>query len=165
MDSKILPPEGSAFLKIGSQVTLVDADMVEELSRWVWFIAPKGYARGYLPENGPQTVPMHRVVNKTPKGKHTDHINRVKLDNRRCNLRTCTARQNTQNVGARGAIPYKGVHTHRRGADNKLEYASHIRINGKLTTIGYFDTAEAAARAYDNVARDLHGEFAVLNFP
>lgn len=40
---------------------------------------------------------MHRIVNGTPKGLLTDHINRNTLDNRRSNLRNATNSQNMLN--------------------------------------------------------------------
>lgn len=40
---------------------------------------------------------MHAVINKTPKGYDTDHINRNRLDNRRANLRTVTHQENLYN--------------------------------------------------------------------
>jgi hypothetical protein len=30
--------------------------------------------------------------------------------------------------------------------------------------LGYFDSEADAAKAYDNAARKLHGDFAILNF-
>jgi len=54
---------------------------------------------------------MHRLINKTPCGTDTDHINRNKLDNRRSNLRTTTHAQNLRNVDLRNTNKsgHKGV--------------------------------------------------------
>jgi hypothetical protein len=56
---------------------------------------------------------------------------------------------------------FKGVTWFKR--DSK--WMAQIGINGKNRYLGYYETAEQAARAYDIAARELHGEFATLNFP
>lgn len=87
-----------------------------------------------------------------------DHKNRQPLDNRRENLRPCTFQQNVWNSGRKNSTGFRGV---RR---SYKRYASRIMIDGELVTLGYFKTAEDAARAYDEAAFKLRGEFAVLNF-
>ena len=56
---------------------------------------------------------------------------------------------------------FRGVSFHRAGD----KWQAQIRVDGRLTHIGYFATAEDAARAYDDAARKHYGEFARLNFP
>jgi len=46
-----------------------------------------------------------------------------------------------------------------------IRYCARIGHNGKYERIGYYETAEQAARAYDKKAVELWGEFAHLNFP
>ena len=92
-----------------------------------------------------------------------DHIDRNGLNNQKSNFRECTLQQNQFNSTKRkGTIsPYKGVSRKKR---SKRWYAQ-IRFNVEQLHIGYFDTQESAAVAYDRKATELFGEFAVLNFP
>jgi hypothetical protein len=101
---------------------------------------------------------MHRVIAGTPIGMETDHINRVKLDNRRANLRIVTHVQNIANIGVRrhNSSGFIGVCFDRR-RQKWMAYARRF--------VGYFETPEEAALARDAAARTLAGEFAVLNFP
>lgn len=113
---------------------------------------------------------MHRTIlsrilgRALLKSEHVDHVeSRSTLDNRRSNLRLATRAQNQQNQGldVTNTSGYKGIYWHQH---NKSWKAS-IRQNGKRISLGYFATPEEAARAYDKAAKELHGEFAYLNFP
>ncbi len=82
-----------------------------------------------------------------------DHINRVRTDNRICNLREANESQNCQNSdNSRGVSKYRGVAWHKR---NK-RWISHIQIAGKHIHLGSFDTEEQAFLAYKNARDKLH---------
>jgi hypothetical protein len=91
-------------------------------------------------------------------GSLVDHRNGNGLDNRRRNLRVATQAQNCQNKRVKqNTCGFKGVFV----SGNK--FMARIRINGKLTYLGTFDTAIAAARAFNEAAKKCHGEFAWTN--
>ena len=88
---------------------------------------------------------MHRVINQTPINMDTDHINRNKLDNRRCNLITVTRRQNQMNVGLRkdNTSGIKGVCWDKQS--NKWRVS--VKISGRQYYLGLFnDKLEAINR-------------------
>lgn len=95
-----------------------------------------------------------------------DHINRIKHDNRKQNLRYVTNVQNCSNRATskmkNKKSKYKGVCTF-RGRDGSLRWRSSFQVNGKRRHLGYFDTEEAAALAYNNAASSLMPGFAFLN--
>ena len=74
--------------------TQVDADV--DLSKYTMSLQPDGYVQ--FCKDGKQTS-LHRMVMGLTRGdgKHVDHINGDKLDNRRCNLRIITHKQNMFN--------------------------------------------------------------------
>ena len=93
--------------------------------------------------------------------KRIDHINRDRLDNRKCNLRVVTRSQNCANRGSfkNSVSQYKGVHWNK-----KMElWEAAIRKDGIQTAIGAFNDEVAAASAYNDYARKMWGEYAALN--
>lgn len=93
--------------------------------------------------------------------KEIDHINQIKTDNRIENLRPCTRSQNTGNVGLRSTNTsgYRGIWF----AKHCGKWRASIKKKGKSTHLGYFNTREEAAEAYDTAAKDYFGEFAYIN--
>jgi len=92
-----------------------------------------------------------------------DHINGDTHNNRWNNLRKCNRVQNSQNKGKRkhNTTGYKGVYPMSYGAN--VYYLSKIQSNGNAYYLGSFKTPEEAAKAYNEKALELHGEFARLN--
>lgn len=109
----------------------------------------------------------HRLVWIWLHGSHAegldvDHINRVRLDNRECNLRLATRSENLRNVEReRGVSPLMGASFDKRR--KKKPWYSRIRVNGKSVQLGRFKTAEEAHEAYKAAAISLHNGFSVLS--
>ena len=109
---------------------------------------------------------MHRVITDCPDGMVVDHINDDALDNRRSNLRVCTQQDNIRNgikcrrrLGKRTRSKYKGAHFH--GPTGRWQ--ARIVVSGRQISLGYFDHEIDAAKAYDEAAYEMFGEFARPN--
>lgn len=76
--------------------TLVDGDYDGEyFSQFRWYLNKK---TGYLQTRiHGETVTLHKLICKTPKGMYVDHKDRDKLNNRSCNLRAVTPSENRMN--------------------------------------------------------------------
>ncbi len=57
--------------------------------------------------------------------------------------------------------PYRGI-SFQSGTQT---FQARISINKRRISLGYYATAEDAARAYDTAARHYHGDLATVNFP
>lgn len=87
----------------------------------------------------------------------TDHINRVRSDNRWINLREATNSGNACNSAQskESGLP-RGVYRKRKYG----RFQAQISKNKVWHNLGLHDTAEEAAEAYKRAATQLHGEFA-----
>lgn len=101
-------------------------------------------------------VPIHHLV--LPDVKERDHINQVKTDNRRSNLRSVTHSQNCMNKRVQ---PNNECGTTGVGMDKRSgRWYARIKKEGKQIYLGCFaDKSEAVAIRKEAEAR-LFGEFA-----
>jgi hypothetical protein len=143
------------------KVALVDDEDYAFLNQWKWCFNSKNYATRIDLSEGRKTILMHRLINKTPQNMFTDHINGNGLDNRKCNLRSCTCSQNCMNRGMRinNLSGYKGVSWH----IGHKKWGVQINNLGKNIHVGYFSNIIDAAKAYNKAANAFYGEFARIN--
>lgn len=152
------------LLTKGFVAEIDDADY-EWLLQWKWtaVVTGKNIKRVYAYRRANverKVLYLHRFILGAPAGSDVDHINGDTLDNRRGNLRIATRSQNlANNRRAIGASGFRGVT--RTASGEKMPFATQFR--GRV--IGRFETAQEAARAYDDAARKEFGPFAKLNFP
>lgn len=105
-----------------------------------------------------QSISLHRLITKCPKGLLVDHIDGNTLNNQKSNLRICTYSQNLQNQVS-CVKRYKG--TDYKPKDKRFN--ATIRVNKKNISLGYYKAEETAAYAYNVAALYYFKEFANLN--
>lgn len=136
-----------------------DRELIEKYS---WSLHSEGYAVSYV---GGRIIYMHRLVMGVLDipDVEVDHKFGSRLDNRKEMLRVCNHSQNMRN--ARKFKPtahskYKGIYLD--------EGRWHVQIsqNRKVKNLGRFSISNEilAAKRYDQVALEIAGDFAHINF-
>lgn len=144
---------------------LVDDEDFARFGGYVWHSLRKRSGKTYamrgkgLDGKGGACL-LHRLIMNAPKGVQVDHINGDSLDNRKENLRLCSAQENARNRQQRKDVkaPFKGV----QPTGNR--FSATLTENGISISLGTYETAADAARAYDAEAVARFGEFARTNF-
>ena len=140
----------------GIRIKLEDQDY-NYFNRWSWWFgtyAQRGNKNGRYFLH----VEIAKRAGLFQEGKKVDHIDFDKTNCCRDNLRPGShgqnrahSRQQNNQSDCRGVYPKDGG------------YEVSIRHDKILNYIGFFKSKKEAARAYNNAAIQLHGEFAVLN--
>jgi hypothetical protein len=142
------------------QITIVDDEDYEEINKHKWWWC-HGYACRTTSKN--YGLFMHRVILGLSKGdgKHSDHINGNKLDNRKSNLRICTRSENMKNskIQSNNTSGFKGVNLKKSTG----KWGAQIMSNGRVIHLGYHNDKIMAAKIYNEAALKYHKEFARLN--
>ena len=132
--------------------------------------AKNGYTRLWA---GNRLYKLHRIIAEvflnagkplTPQ-QDVDHIQPADgshAQDRLSNLRIASRSQNLMNqtIRSNNTSGYKGVSWQK----TVNQWKAQIVSCGRHKYLGLFATPEAAALAYDKAAKELHGEFAQLNF-
>ena len=132
---------------------------------------PKGRRAGYVAKHGYRIICIdyvdyfeHNLIwflaygQWPPSGVEVDHINRIRKENQLRNLRLGSRSLNNANMRLRrdNKAGYRGVHFNKE----KNKFCAQVTKDGKTKSLGYFTTAEEAARAAAKVRQELFGEFA-----
>lgn len=138
-------------------VSGVDAEGISKF-RWRTFGAGnKKYARASI--NG-RRVLLHRFLLGLEEGdtEIVDHINGNPLDNRRENLRICSARENSWNRRVTNSLTgFHGV-SYQGG-----KYLVKFTHDEEVIYLGSFNSAVQAAHEYNKKIVELRGNFAAMN--
>ena len=148
---------------------IVDDIDFRKVSRIKWrAVKGKGNATFYAVHmfynNGkPYEIRMHRFILNVPDNMLTDHRDFNGLNNRRNNLRICNHQQSQQHRRGQKiknrTSDFKGVSYRTKNG----KWQAQIKHNYKSIWIGEYDNEIDAAKAYDQKAIELFGEFAYTN--
>ena len=137
---------------------LIDSEDYKRVKSHTWYVDYKGYAWAKIEGS---RVRLHRFIIDAPDDLQVDHVNIIKTDNRKSNLRLATSKENRRNEGLRkdNTTGAKGVSYDKQC--NK--YAAYINVEWGKIHLGYYCTVLEASKAYDRAAEKYFGEFARLN--
>ena len=151
-------PDGAVLIPLHARdgsvraYAVVDAADAEWANRWRWSLIANRYAgRAVMVDGHSRPVYLHRELLGLTHGdgREVDHIDRDYLNDRRGNLRAIPKRGNRQNRSSLcgSSSVHRGVSFHKSTG----KWQSRIKVDGKETYLGLFDTeleaSEAARRA------------------
>ena len=134
-----------------------------------WHVVQKGkLLKSFYVRESTTNAYLHRMLIGASSSDIIDHKNANSLDNQKANLRRCDAVENMRNcrtfISSKSSI-YKGVSWSSRGQNWRTSlYGTHAGKSIRLFD-GYFASEFEAAKAYDQAAKELFGQFARFNFP
>ena len=151
------------FTQKGQEI-IIDKEDYNKIKDYTWKLNTNGYAITEVKKGleKVKSIMLHRLINNTPEGMITDHINRNKLDNRKENLRTCTTSENAMNRKTN----YKNETSKTKGVDYRKQdnmWRARICKNGNRINLGLFKTEEEAIKARLNAEKDIFAEFSIYN--
>lgn len=152
--------------------TIVDDKDYDLLSKMItarksmakWHLNGEGYATARIWDKSTKTsklVRLHRFLMDVDSTKEIDHINGIRTDNRRCNLRICNRTLNNANRFKRNntTSKYKGV----SWSKCAKKWTVQLGYKGVHYYYGLYNSEEEAAKVYDKKAKEVFGEFARTN--
>ena len=152
--------------EVNGRTVQIDEEDWDRIKDYHFRITPRSYVALRTIQKGNakrREIPLHRFILGVEDNPEimVDHIDRNPLNNRKNNLRICTASQNQMNRSrkCKKTSKYRGVSY---DAPTK-KWKVSIKLNRKSIHGGYFDSEDEAGMKYNELAIKYHGEFAVLN--
>jgi len=128
---------------------LIDDEDFERVSQYKWFLDRDGYVIG---SKGSRK--LHSFLIGKKEGFVVDHINRDKLDNRKCNLRHVTQHENCLNRP-------RGIGVYLKPERNN-KWIARIKFKGKNIHLGYFNTKSEALEVRRKANLQYFGDYAFV---
>lgn len=149
---------------------LVDASDLHRTSDYSWYANKKKNGKVsiatnvMLPSGKRGLMYLSRFFLGLQSGdkRQVDHKNHNPLDNRRCNLRICSQRENAMNTSSRMGTTSQFLGVSWDPVNRK--WRSSIKRDGKCVNLGRYTLEDTAALAHDFAALQYHREFANFNF-
>jgi hypothetical protein len=145
----------------GGYISLVDLDDFEKVSKYNWCTIKQGNSQvRAMTKIDDKSVYLHQFIMGGSE-QIIDHINGHALDNRKSNLRIGTIQQNCFNsrMPRTNTSGFKGVSFDK----GHKKFRAYIVKDRRQYHLGFFSLKEDAAKAYNEKALELFGEFARLN--
>lgn len=148
-----------------SLTAVVDDEDYQKVSGYRWLLNQNGYVVTWIGPRSRTCLYLHRLIMGFPI--RVDHRFHNLLDNRRSALRACCHHENIRNQKTQNrkgkTSKFKGVCWDK--ARNKWLASIGHWVDGKrkFTYLGRFDDQIDAAKAYNEEALRVYGEFALLN--
>jgi len=147
---------------IKGHLVLFDEEDSSLIEKYNWFIHTTGsYSRVCYDKNNKRLYLHRLILNIEDPHMVVDHINGNPLDNRKENLRLSDKSTNGMNrpKNKNNSTGYKGVVWY----PVSKTYSAELMVKGVRYRKHGFKTAKEAAKKYNELAIEHHGEFARLN--
>lgn len=129
--------------------SLIDREIVED---YTWHIDSSGYVATKINN---KNVYMHNLLVREIL---VDHINKIRTDNRRCNLRKCTSQENNRNRSKAKNNTSGIIGVSWKQKSNK--WRAYIVIDGRQKHLGEYSVKEHAIKARLKAELEWFGEYA-----
>lgn len=136
---------------------LIDLEDLEKIKGYYWSMGVNGYF-----SKDSRKIQMHRfIMDCNDNNLVVDHINHMKNDNRKNNLRIASRTENNRNVqlSSNNTSGTTGVRWHKVCE----KWIANITVNKKLLHLGYYDNFEDAVSARKEAEEKYFGEFSYGN--
>lgn len=141
---------------------LFDLEDYSKIKDYCWSQNKKGYIMSTDCKTR-KTVFLHRIVTDCPDGLLPDHIHGkdTRYDNRKSNLRICTAQENSMNsaLSTNNTSGVTGITWHKRD----MVWQARIKVNYKYIHLGYFEKFDDAVKARKKAEDKYFGKFSYDN--
>lgn len=145
------------------QFALIDDEDFSIVSQHKWYAYKNRYTfyvrTNVLNKGIRGTLLLHRLLLNAKNVEQIDHKDRNGLNNQRNNIRICSASENMINRIFKNSTGFRGVFKIKKTG----RFTGAIQVDKKRVTVGCYATAKEAALAYNNMARKIHGDCAILN--